>query len=281
MNRCRAASCTASRAARRCNPTPQNFFQDINLALPWPNPITLDAAGRIPQLFIADGLIKIRLTDAAGVVQLVADNVQVIGSSSGGGGGGTTFDPLSVFLTGDIKARYGVGIHPGTVPGWVRCNGYTIGAAGSGATELPHANCQPLFEYLWGADTNLVVSGGRGANAHADWLAGKQLALPDYRGYALAALDDMGNSAAGRYAGSREFSGTNADDVGSSGRSGRYCAEYRASAAIHAGRHHYSRSHHQSMVLIRLRGKWCSIQVKSGAVSFSAAAFWLNPSPEP
>ena len=34
-------------------------------------------------------LIKIRLTDVAGVTQLVADNVQVIGPSRGGGGGGT------------------------------------------------------------------------------------------------------------------------------------------------------------------------------------------------
>ena len=174
--------------------TPQNFFQDINLALPWPNPITLDAAGRIPQLFIADGLIKIRLTDAAGVVQLVADYLEVIGSSSGGGGGGGAIDPLTIFMTGDIKARYGTGVHPGTLPGWVRCNGLTIGAAGSGATELPHANCQPLFEYLWGADTNLTVSGGRGANAHSDWLAGKQLALPDMRARLPMGLADMGNS---------------------------------------------------------------------------------------
>ena len=182
--------------------TPQNFFQDINLALPWPNPITLDAAGRIPQLFIADGLIKIRLTDASGVVQLVADNVQVIGSSSGGGGGGGSIDPLTIFMTGDVKARYGVGVHPGTVPGWVRCNGAAIGAVGSSGSasgvELAHANCQALFEYLWSADTTLVVSAGRGTNAHNDWLAGKQLALPDWRGRALAGLDDMGNSTAGR-----------------------------------------------------------------------------------
>jgi hypothetical protein len=199
--------------------TPQNFFQDINLTLPWPNPITLDAAGRIPQLFIADGLIKIRLTDAAGVVQLVADNVQVIGSSSGGGGGGGTIDPLTIFMTGDIKARYGVGVHPGTVPGWVRCNGMAIGAVGSSGSasgvELVHANCQPLFEYLWSADTTLVVSAGRGANAHSDWLALKQLSLPDWRGYALGALDDMGNTAANRLG--SYFA--NATTLGSSGGS--------------------------------------------------------------
>ena len=64
--------------------TPQNAFKDLALTLPHPNPITLDASGFIPQLFFADGLIKIRLTSSDGVVQLSADNVQVIGASSGG-----------------------------------------------------------------------------------------------------------------------------------------------------------------------------------------------------
>src|SRR5580765_1329498 len=63
--------------------TPQNAFKDIALTQAWPNPITLDVAGRVPQLFLADGLIKIRLTDKTGVVQLAADNIQVIGASSG------------------------------------------------------------------------------------------------------------------------------------------------------------------------------------------------------
>lgn len=185
--------------------TPQNFFQDINLALPWPNPITLDAAGRIPQLFIADGLIKIRLTDAAGVVQLVADNVQVIGSSSGGPGSGPTFDPLSVFLTGDVKVRYGVGVHPGAVPGWVRCNGAAIGAAGSSGApivELAHGNCQPLFEYLWQfsdpviyGSAALTVYPSRGTSgANNDWTSNKQIALPDMRARLLMGLADMGST---------------------------------------------------------------------------------------
>jgi len=40
--------------------TPQNGFQDSALTIPLPNPITLDAAGRIPQFFLADGSIKVR-----------------------------------------------------------------------------------------------------------------------------------------------------------------------------------------------------------------------------
>ena len=43
--------------------TPQNPYQDAALTILNPNPIILDAAGRIPQFFLADGYIKIRLTD--------------------------------------------------------------------------------------------------------------------------------------------------------------------------------------------------------------------------
>ena len=38
--------------------TPQSGYQDSDLTLPLPNPITLDAAGRIPAFFLADGSIK-------------------------------------------------------------------------------------------------------------------------------------------------------------------------------------------------------------------------------
>src|SRR5207344_1950512 len=123
------------------------------LTLPHPNPITLDVAGRVPQLFFDDGLIKIRLTDSAGVVQLATDNVQVIGASSGGGGGGAV-DATTVAQTGDVKKRYGTGIHTG----WVRMNGRTIGGSLSSATELADPSAQALFIYLWGVDANLAVS---------------------------------------------------------------------------------------------------------------------------
>lgn len=173
--------------------TPQSAYQDSGLTIPWPNPITLDSAGRVPQLFFADGSIKIRLTNAAGVVQLAADGVLVIGASSGGGGG-SPVDATTVLATGDLKVRYGTG----SLTGFVRANGRTIGSATSGATERANADCQSLFEFLWGEDANLSVSGGRGASANADWVANKTIALPDWRGRALAGLDDMGNSAAGR-----------------------------------------------------------------------------------
>jgi microcystin-dependent protein len=173
--------------------TPQNAYQDSALTILQPNPMICDAAGRLDQFFVADGTIKLRLTKSNGTQIFVGDNLLVVGSSSGGGGGGTV-DPTTIIATGDFKMVYGSGV----LTGFVRCNGRTIGSATSGATERANSDAQSLFEYFWGVDVNLAVSGGRGASANADWVANKALTLPDCRGRALAGLDDMGSSAAGR-----------------------------------------------------------------------------------
>lgn len=172
--------------------TPQIAYQDSALTIPSPggSQLTCDAAGRLPQFFLADGSIKIRLTDKNGVSQVTADGILVIGPSAGGGGGGGTVDPTTIMATGDIKSRYGTGV----LTGFVRLNGRTIGSATSGATERANADAQALFEYLWAADTTLAVSTGRGASANADWVANKTIALPDARGRTLAGANDMGNS---------------------------------------------------------------------------------------
>lgn len=192
--------------------TPQNAYSDSGLTNALPNPITLDSAGRIPQFFLADGQIKIKLTDSAGVVQLSADNLLVIGASSGGGGG-VSVDASTVLSTGDIKQTYGTG----TLTGFVRGNGRTIGSASSGASERANADTEDLFVYLWGIDSNLSVSGGRGASGAADFAANKALTLPDFRGRLLASLDDMGNSAAGRL--SASYFGAVATTLGNAGGS--------------------------------------------------------------
>ena len=192
--------------------TPQNGFQDSALTLPWPNPIILSASGRLPQFFLADGSIKIRLTDVNGVEILVQDGLIVTGASSGGGGG-SPVDATTVLATGDIKVRYGTGV----LAGFVRCNARTIGSATSGGSERAFADTQALFEYLWNTDANLTVSSGRGASSIADWGANKNIALPDWRGRALAALDDMGNSAAGRL--TATYFGTAATALGAAGGS--------------------------------------------------------------
>lgn len=172
--------------------TPQNAFYDSALTLPLPNPLTLDSDGNIPFFFLADGSIKVVLIDRHGTTKLSADNIPVYGSSSGGGGGGTV-DPTTVWQTGDLKPRYGTGVHTG----FVRTNGRTIGSATSGASERANADCQALFLLLY-TDTNLTVTPGPRTNAAADWTANKTIALPDWRGRTIAGLDDMGNSAAGR-----------------------------------------------------------------------------------
>ena len=174
--------------------TPQNCYQDAGLTIAWPNPITLDSAGRVPQLFCADGSIKVRLTNAAGVNQVSADNILVVGPS-GGGGGGSSVDATTILATGDFKMVYGTG----NLTGFVRCNGRTIGSATSGASERANADTSSLYSYLWSADANLSVSTGRGASAAADFAANKTLALPDCRGRNLTSLGDMGNSATSIY----------------------------------------------------------------------------------
>lgn len=179
--------------------TPQNAYQDSALTLALPNPMRCDAAGRLPQFFLADGLIKIRIADKNGVSQAYPngaagiDNIQVIGPSGGGGGGGGTIDPTTIAATGDFKSSFTTDV----LTGWVRANGRTIGSSTSGATERANSDTQALFTFLW-PQTQLAVSGGRGANAAADWAANKTIALPDLRGRAVAGLDDMGGSDSGR-----------------------------------------------------------------------------------
>ncbi|MGF6434324.1 hypothetical protein [Bradyrhizobium elkanii] len=193
--------------------TPQNPYFDSALTQVAPNPLICDATGRIGQFFVADGTIKLRLTDKNGVQIFAGDNLLVVGPSSGGGGGGGTVDPTTIASTGDVKVAYGTSV----LSGWVRANGRTIGNATSGATERANADTSALFAWLWNADPNLSVSGGRGASAAADFSASKTIMLPDWRGRALAGLDDMGNSAAGRL--TATYFGTSATVLGAGGGS--------------------------------------------------------------
>lgn len=190
--------------------TPQQIYADFGLTQPLPNPLQCDQSGRVPLHWLPSGLTHIRLTDSSGVVQ-VDTTMQVLGPSSGGGGGGTTIDPTTILGTGDMKVKYGTG----PLSGFVRANGLTIGSATSGATERANADTQNLFTDLWNTDPNLVVPGGRGATAAADWAANKQITLPDLRGRVPVALDDMGNSPAGRLT-AANF-GPNVTTLGSAG----------------------------------------------------------------
>ncbi|MGY5779975.1 hypothetical protein [Rhizobium sp. LEGMi135b] len=160
-----------------------------------PNPVQTDGNGYFPPVFFdaADGFYRERLTSAQGVIIYDVDGLPIIGPSTGGGGGGDTpVDPSSGLITGDMIMGYG----SGTRTGFVRANARTIGNAISGASECANSDAQALFSWLWNADPNLTVVGGRGANALADWNANKQMALPDRRGRALIGTDVTGNIAA-------------------------------------------------------------------------------------
>ena len=84
-----------------------------------------------------------------------------------------------------------------TLPtGYVWANGQTIGDASSSATGRANADCQALFTLLWNstAQAQLPISGGRGANAAADWAAHKAIALPDKRSRVSVGGSTMGST---------------------------------------------------------------------------------------
>lgn len=200
--------------------TPVTLYADTGLSVELPNPLTADSFGRIPQFWLTDGeYYRARLTDSAGVVQYDVNSILAIGPSSGGGGGGTAVDTNALFQTGDTLWVP----KTGTRSGWVRHNGRTIGSATSGASERANSDCQSLYTFLWQnyADTLCAVSGGRGANAAADWAANKPIATLDLRNKSPFGLDDMGNSAASGFSGVT-FSVGNATTAGAYGGEARH-----------------------------------------------------------
>jgi hypothetical protein len=176
--------------------TPQQVYNDFGLTQPAPNPMTCSAGGRVPQHWLADGLIHLRLTDSVGAVVLDT-TMQTLGpSSGGGGGGGTGVDPTGVASTGDMKFRPSAEV----LTGWVIMNGTTIGSPISGATQpTGTTSAQALFIWLWNncSQAECTVQGGsgagggRGANAQADWQANATIFLPDMRSRTVAGRDCM------------------------------------------------------------------------------------------
>lgn len=180
--------------------TPQTVYADASLsdAYSADNPVVTDGYGRWPSVFLSadPGEYRERVVDADGVLLWDDDNIDVpLAADFTPPEAGDTSTEL-LYQTGDMKIRYATG----ALSGYVRANGRTLGSATSGATERANADCEDLFLHLWGADSNLTVSGGRGANAASDWAANKAIALPDFRDRAPIGLGDMGNSDANRIA---------------------------------------------------------------------------------
>jgi microcystin-dependent protein len=94
---------------------------------------------------------------------------------------GTDVAPAGI--SGDFVGRVSAFVGLNAPSGWLLLDGSTIGNLGSGAEQVSE-DYENLYALFWDsmADTEAVVSTGRGANAASDWLAGKTLKLPDLRG---------------------------------------------------------------------------------------------------
>ena len=178
---------------------PKTPYAEYSLATPLANPVVADS-GFWPSVWLDDSesaFFRVRITDSEGAPLRDLTVCQIYGVSAGGETPAEPVDVTGVSQTGDLKNRLG----DSEVTGWRICNGKSIGSSTSGA-DYANANAQTLFEYLWQAMPGLTVSSGRGASALADWRANKRLSLPDFRGYVLAGLDDMGGATpAGRLTG--------------------------------------------------------------------------------
>lgn len=104
---------------------------------------------------------------------------------------GTDLIENLVYDVGDIKQRMSATVTKGK---WLLMDGKTIGNAASGGSARANADTVTLFTLLWNnlADADAAVSGGRGANAAADYAANKTIVIPDARGLALAGAGTNG-----------------------------------------------------------------------------------------
>ena len=91
---------------------------------------------------------------------------------------------LSGWSTGDVKPTY----KQVADAGWVLMNDGTIGKTGSAATTRANDDTLSLYTLFWGFDpADVPLSGGaRGANAAADFAAGRLLTLPKALGRSLS-----------------------------------------------------------------------------------------------
>jgi hypothetical protein len=196
--------------------TPRTVYKDGLASIPWlqatpgsPIPagaLQTDGSGRIPSMFVVGNPYRVRCIAANGVQIFDIDNLPGDVAAGGGGGGTATLN------TGDYVFSHTTA----SISGRVRANGKTIGNAISGATERNNADTRALFIFLW-SDPSLVVSGGRGANAAADFdTANKTIVLPDINGRALIGIDGMGTTPSGRLLNAL-FATGNASTLGSTG----------------------------------------------------------------
>src|SRR5690348_5784106 len=108
--------------------TPADTFSDFALTSQQQWPLVADGSGRLPMFWVEDGDYRVRLTTSAGIDIFDEQSITAIGSSSGSSGGGTSQDTTTLIQTG---FHMWVPIS-GTMSGFVRANGLTIGSGASG-----------------------------------------------------------------------------------------------------------------------------------------------------
>jgi microcystin-dependent protein len=189
--------------------TPRATYQDADLTTPHAHPVVADAYGRFPAVFIDFGAYRERVKTAGSTQLWDTDDIPNPAPFDDEVG----VDEDALLSTGDVFFRFKDGARTGAV----RANGRTVGSATSGATERANADCAALYAELYNAlsDALCPVSGGRGANAAADFAANKTLTLPDLRGSVPRGLDTMGNGAGSRFDASVPFPAGNAPTPGS------------------------------------------------------------------
>ncbi len=172
--------------------TPLTTYTEASLSIPHDHPVVANGDGVFPAVFLPPQILyRIRIEDSTGVTLSDIDGISTPPVAIPAPPEGDT--PLELlFQTGDIKMAW----RSSAPNGWVRLNGRTIGSGASAATERANDDCSNLFAFIWNNDSNLAVSGGRGASAAGDWAAAKTIALPDFRGRAPIAPDSFGSAAA-------------------------------------------------------------------------------------
>jgi len=175
--------------------TPITVFKDPARTVPHTQPVVADGFGRFPRVYLPEGQYREEVLGPYGEplwnddglgLAVVDDTIDPV----------TPVDQTAIPSTGDVKWRLDASIQPG----WVRMNGRTLGAAGSGATELADPSAKNAFVYLWTTfpESMASVVGGRGSTAAGDFAAGKAIVIPSMQGLLQGGLDDMGSSAAQR-----------------------------------------------------------------------------------
>lgn len=189
--------------------TPRAVYTDAALSIPYTQPVVANAAGYFPDVFIQSGNYRNRITTSDGSLIRDRDNISPPLTSTNPSDDPTPAQYL--FQTGDYKWRD----DNGALDGFVRCNGLTMGNASSGATERANADTADLFSFLWNKHSNTIcpVSGGRGANAAADFAANKTITLLNASGRLLAGLDNMSGTPAGVLTGGTTLAGNGGEQT--------------------------------------------------------------------